>query len=134
MDENTLNDSEQFDVEEFPAADDTPGDIDDDFSKSVEGTETEDNEDAEDEEDEPTVVTVSRPVLDSMDSFVWKHDKTLIIKELNEKLMDGTIDRLLGCTVEKKLINSSHVEVVAADYWQLNSSDLLADLTRKQSH
>ena len=129
MDENTLNDSEQFDVDEFPAADDTPGDIDDDFSKSVEGTETEDNEDAEDEEDEPTVVTVSRPVLDSMDSFVWKHDKTLIIKELNEKLMDGTIDRLLGCTVEKKLINSSHVEVVAADYWQLNSSDLLADLT-----
>lgn len=129
MDKNKLNDSEQYDAEEFPEAEEALGDIDNDFSKSVDELESEATEDTEDEEDEPTVVTVSRPVLDSMDSFVWKHDKTLIIKELNEKLMDGTIDRLLGCTVEKKLINSSHVLMVSADYWQLNSSDLLADLT-----
>ena len=127
MDENDLNESKRSSAEEYPEDGQIPGEIDDELSDSVD--EPEESDEDEEDEDEPTLITVSRPVLDSMDSFVWKHDKTLIIKELNEKLMDGTIDRLLGCTIDKKLISSKDVLLVSAEYWQLNSSDLLADLT-----
>ena len=80
------------------------------------------------EEDESTLQEVSVPVLDNMDTFVWNHDKTLIVNELNESLMNGTLDKLMDTTLKKKLIRSSDIMIVSTNYWQLNSSDLLADL------
>jgi len=80
------------------------------------------------EEDESTLQEVSVPVLDNMDTFVWNHDKTLIVNEMNESLMNGTLDKLMDTTLKKKLIRSSDIMIVSTNYWQLNSSDLLADL------
>ena len=116
-----------FDADEIIETDPPPTN-DEDLSQSIEDYDPEEDED-EDEEDEPTVITVTRPILDSMDGYVWKHDKSLILSELNDKLMDGTLDRLLGRTLQKKLIRTSDVTLTSTDYWQLNSSDLLADLT-----
>ena len=86
------------------------------------------DDDDETEEEQPTVITVSRPVLNSMDDFIETTDKSLIVSEINEKIMDGTISRLMEAPLEKTLLSVSDVTISETAYWQLNSSDLLADL------
>ena len=117
-----MDDLKQFDMENIPETDQPAMDGDEELAES------DPVQDENSEGDEPSLQTITAPVLSNMDTFIWKHDKTMILSELNENLMNGTLDRLLGTSMAKKLIRASDILIVSTNYWQLNSSDLLADL------
>ena len=121
-----MNDLTQF-PDDVPEAEELALEAEDQLSLIPDGA-ADPVEEETPEEDESTLRTLTVPVLDNMDTFLWKHDKAMIVSELNENLMNGTLDRLMDSSLKKKLIRSSDILIVSTSYWQLNSSDLLADL------
>ena len=86
----------------------------------------------DDDDDEPSVVTTSRAVLNSLDTYIVKHDKNMIVRELNECLMNGTLSELTGVPVSRdSIIRSGDVVLTNFAFWILNSSDVLADIICK---
>ena len=109
-----MNDLTQFNPEDVPEAEELALEAEDQLSLIPDGA-ADPGEEENPEEDESTLRTLTVPVLDNMDTFLWKHDKAMIVSELNENLMNGTLDRLMDSSLKKKLIRSSDILIVSTE-------------------
>ena len=81
-----------------------------------------------DEEEKTDMVSLNRPVLQTLDDFMEKVEKPNILRYVNEKIANGSFDRLLGTAVGGGLVTERGLKLKWSHYWQQNSTDIIADL------
>ena len=68
--------------------------------------------------------TVMVPRIQNMDDYMLRHYKKYIIKELNQRLVDGKIESLVGVPVKSERILPGECCFQHFNYWRLNRTDM----------
>ena len=68
--------------------------------------------------------TIMVPRIQNMDDYMLRHYKKYIIKELNQRLVDGKIESLVGVPVKSERILPGECCFQHFNYWRLNRTDM----------
>ena len=68
------------------------------------------------------------PKVQNMDDYLIKHYKAYIIQELNQRLVDGKIEEIIGVPVKSERILPGECCFQRFNYWRINHCDLWVDI------
>ena len=68
------------------------------------------------------------PKVQNMDDYLIKHYKAYIIQELNQRLVDGKIEDIIGVPVKSERILPGECCFQRFNYWRINHCDLWVDI------
>ena len=68
------------------------------------------------------------PKVQNMDNYILKHYKDYILQSLNNQLVDGKIEEIIGVPVKSERILPEECCFQRFNYWRLNRSDFWVDI------
>lgn len=72
--------------------------------------------------------TIYVPKVQNMDNYFLKHYKGYVLQELNKRLVEGEIDKIIGVPVKSEKIEAGECCFQRFNYWRINKSDFWIDI------
>ena len=68
------------------------------------------------------------PKVQSMDTYIFQHYRSVMLAEANSKLASGEISRMVEMPIISEIIKKEDFYITNISYWRLNQCDFLADI------